>query len=514
MNQKLDVARVFERIFEIYRDQFTLLIPAALAVFVPVAVLSGLIYAGGVTLLGALLVAAIATIATYWFQGMVVEAARDILDGRRDHNVGSLVRSTAPVVGPLVLAAILAGIAVGIGLLLLIVPGLFLLTIWAVLAPVIVIERRSAIEAFGRSRELVRGHGWQVFSVIAVLFVIQLVVGWVIQAVADSVSDTFTGYAVADLLLRMLIAPLTALAAAVLYFELKSLRGEPVLAVGPGGQVEPAAAPGTPPAPRRRRPHSRRPRRPRRRAPNGSTQGSMPASAHSRVSSYSGYGRVNRHSSSAWGGAGGFGEEALCDSPADFVLLRDALFARGADALGVERGVGRLGVVPSVEPGPQALARDLGVELQPPSGLPLDAERLDAGRGTSELHGAGRQRRDVVVPLEQLNRRCERPDHRVGRPSVGDLDLVPPDLGLGRAVRGGARRLCEELAPEAHTEDRLTPRERIADELLLWAQPSVLVLLIQVHRAPEDEQGVGHGRRGRGAGHPGRKVAEHARAGV
>ena len=249
MNAKLDVARVFERIFEIYRDQFTLLIPAALAVFVPVAVLSGLIYAGGVTLLGALLVAAIATIATYWFQGMVVEAARDILDGRRDHDVGSLLRSTAPVIGPLVLAAILAGIAVGIGLLLLIVPGLFLLTIWAVLAPVIVIERRSAIEAFGRSRELVRGHGWQVFGVIVVLFVIQLVVGWVIQAVADSVSDTFAGYAVADLLLRMLIAPLTALAAAVLYFELKALRGEPVLAVGPGGQVEPAAAPSTPPSP-------------------------------------------------------------------------------------------------------------------------------------------------------------------------------------------------------------------------------------------------------------------------
>ena len=41
MNAKLDTARVFERIFEIYRDQFTLLIPAALLVFVPVAIISG-----------------------------------------------------------------------------------------------------------------------------------------------------------------------------------------------------------------------------------------------------------------------------------------------------------------------------------------------------------------------------------------------------------------------------------------------------------------------------------------
>jgi hypothetical protein len=247
MNAKLDTARVFERIFEIYRDQFTLLIPAALVVFVPVAVVSGLIYAGDVGILGALIVAAIGTIATYWFQGMVVEAARDILDGRRDHTVGSLARSVTPVVFPLVIAGILAGIAIGIGLLLLIVPGLFLLTIWAVLAPVIVIERRDVMSAFGRSRELVRGNGWQVFGVIVVLFLLQLVVTGVIQAIANSVADTVVGYSVADLVVRLVVAPLSALAAAVLYFELKALRGEPVLGTGAEGQIAAEPAPAAPP---------------------------------------------------------------------------------------------------------------------------------------------------------------------------------------------------------------------------------------------------------------------------
>jgi hypothetical protein len=249
MRSKLDTARVFERIFEIYRDQFTLLIPAALVVFVPVAIVSGLIYAGDVGILGALIVAAIGTIATYWFQGMVVEAARDILDGRRDHTIGSLMRSAAPVIGPLLLAGILAGFAIGLGLLLLIVPGLYLLTIWAVLAPVIVIERRSALEAFGRSRELVRGHGWQVFGVIVVLFVLQFVVTAVIQSIANSVADSVVGYSVADLLVRLLVAPLSALAAAVLFFELKALRDEPVLDTGAGGQIpaEPAPAAAPPP---------------------------------------------------------------------------------------------------------------------------------------------------------------------------------------------------------------------------------------------------------------------------
>jgi hypothetical protein len=249
MNQKLDVARVFERIFQIYRDQFTLLIPAALLVFVPVAILSGLIYAGDISIFGALLVAAIATIATYWFQGMVVEAAEDILDGRRDHTVGSLVRSVAPVIAPLIVAGILAGIAVGIGLLLLIVPGLFLLTIWAVVAPVVVLERKGAIDAFGRSRELVKGHGWQVFGVIVVLFLLQFIVSAVIQAIANGISDSFAAYALSDLIVRLLVAPLSALAAAVLYFELRGRKE----GAGADAVTAPAATTGTgappPPAP-------------------------------------------------------------------------------------------------------------------------------------------------------------------------------------------------------------------------------------------------------------------------
>jgi hypothetical protein len=227
-------------------------------VFVPVAVLSGIVYGGDIGVLGGLLVAAAATIATYWFQGMVVEAARDILDGRRDHSVGSLVRSATPVIGSLIIAGILAGIAVGIGLILLIVPGLFLLTIWAVIAPVIVIERTGALGSFGRSSELTKGNRWQVFGVIVVLFILQFVVTALIQALADSAADSFAGYAIADLIVRLLIAPLSAIAAAVLYFELTAIRGEPVLATGPdevaaGGAVAPgggpAPTPAEPPAP-------------------------------------------------------------------------------------------------------------------------------------------------------------------------------------------------------------------------------------------------------------------------
>jgi hypothetical protein len=229
MNRKIDTARVFERIFEIYRDQFTLLIPAALVVFVPVAIISGLIYAGGVSLIGALIVAAAATIATYWFQGMVVEAARDILDGRRDHTVGSLVSSVTAVLGPLVVAGILAGIGITIGLVLVIVPGLFLLTIWAVIAPVIVIERARAMESFGRSRELVRGNGWNVFGTIVLGILISIGASIVVSILLVWLPDWLQSF-LGSLVSNGVIAPFVAAAWTLMYFR---LRGEPAAEVAP-----------------------------------------------------------------------------------------------------------------------------------------------------------------------------------------------------------------------------------------------------------------------------------------
>ncbi|MEA2376230.1 MAG: hypothetical protein QOD13_137, partial [Thermoleophilaceae bacterium] len=249
MNAKLDTARVFERIFRIYREQFTLLIPAALVLFLPVAILNGILAtSGGVVI--ALASAAIALIATYWFQGMVVEAVVDILDGRRDHTVGSLFSSASPFIGRLIGAGILATIIVIIGFVLIVVPGLIALTFLALVAPAVVIDRLGVTDALRRSRELVRGNAWRVFGVIVVLFLLQAVIGGILNAIGGSVSDdSFAGYAVADLIARVLIVPLSAIAATVMYVELRRIKGEPLAADTAGTPpAPPAAAAPTPPA--------------------------------------------------------------------------------------------------------------------------------------------------------------------------------------------------------------------------------------------------------------------------
>jgi hypothetical protein len=59
---------------------------------------------------------------------MVVGLVRDVQDGRRDSSVQDLIDAAWPVVLPLIGVGILAGIAIGIGFLLFVIPGLILLT--------------------------------------------------------------------------------------------------------------------------------------------------------------------------------------------------------------------------------------------------------------------------------------------------------------------------------------------------------------------------------------------------
>jgi hypothetical protein len=126
------------------------------------------------------------------------------------------------VLGQLIVVGLLAGIGVVVGFILLIIPGLILITIWSVAAPVVVLERPGAVRALRRSRELVRGNGWQVFGVILVLDILVVILGSAIELLADS-AGSGVGI-VARVIVGILSAPLSALAASVLYFE---LRGAP-----------------------------------------------------------------------------------------------------------------------------------------------------------------------------------------------------------------------------------------------------------------------------------------------
>lgn len=152
---------------------------------------------------------------------------KDVRDGRRDHSIGELMRLVLPVLMPLIGAGLLVAVGAGVGLLLLVAPGLYLFTIWAVTAPVIMVERRGVFDALGRSRQLVRGYGWPVLGVIAVALLIGIVVAILLVIAADAITDGEIVEAVFSTLAATVTAPIEGLVASVLYFRLLELQSEP-----------------------------------------------------------------------------------------------------------------------------------------------------------------------------------------------------------------------------------------------------------------------------------------------
>lgn len=239
MERRLEVGATLSEVFEIYREQAGVLLPVAFWLFLAVAIVNGLTE-GNISLFWIGLVVSLAVGTLY--QGMVVRLVQDIQDGRRDYSVGDLMRSVLPVLGPLLGAGILAGLGIGAGFVLLIVPGLFLLTIWAVIAPVIVIEQRGISDAFGRSRQLVKGYGWPVFWTVIAAYLITIVASFAFVAIAASIADGPLLRIVFSALASTITAPIAALVASVLYFRLLAIKADQSASSASAAAESPPAA--------------------------------------------------------------------------------------------------------------------------------------------------------------------------------------------------------------------------------------------------------------------------------
>jgi hypothetical protein len=201
-----------------YRSHARHLLSIAFVIYLAAAAIEAVL-SGLLGVFGVLLAAIVSIIAAFLLQAALVKAVEDIRDGRVDLTLSETLQAARPAVGRVAIASILAGIAIGIGLILLIAPGLYLLTIWCLLVPVIVLEGADAGAAFERSRQLVRGHGWQVFGTLVLVFLVllatSLVLGLLLAALPQAARDF-----IASIVSGTLVSPFLALVLTLGYFRL------------------------------------------------------------------------------------------------------------------------------------------------------------------------------------------------------------------------------------------------------------------------------------------------------
>ena len=249
----LDFGAAFGRVFDLYGKYAGPLLVWSAVVQVVISLLTAVVLTvilggagiGAVVVSGAA-VAAIGVIATFVLTGAYIIGLDDAEKTGSFPGFGEVLPRVQPRLGALIGTSILAGLGILFGLILLVVPGLILLTWWAVVAPVVMLEDTSGTAALGRSRELVRGHGWTVFGLIFVVGLLTNIASGIIGGIVGAIlggSDSFLGSFGGNFVSGTILAPVSALLAVVMYEAL----------AGGGGQVPPPppAAPTqdvTPPA--------------------------------------------------------------------------------------------------------------------------------------------------------------------------------------------------------------------------------------------------------------------------
>lgn len=225
----MQAGTVIGKAWDMYKAHWRHLIPIAFVVYVLISLLILLLTSLG--WLGAVLGFFVSIAGVFWLQGALVLAVDDVRDGRADLSLSQTLDRVTPHLATLVAAGLLAGIAIAFGFILLIVPGLFLLTIWLLIVPAIMLENCGVSQSFGRSQDLVRGYGWSVFGVIVLTFLIFIGVGLVFGILESALDSAWLSFAL-NVVLQTITAPFLALAWTTTYYELRDLKGaEPTAAV-------------------------------------------------------------------------------------------------------------------------------------------------------------------------------------------------------------------------------------------------------------------------------------------
>ena len=231
MTDRLRPLPLYAEIARTYLKWAPSLLLLAVIVFVPVGLvhtiaihpdISALDLDGVLQILGVLLavmaLAITGLLGEVFYTGAVAISLTHPRDGRPP-SLGEIARMVK--YRRLIAIDLLYGVAVAVGLVLLVAPGVAAFVWFALAAPVVEIEGRGARAAFARSVQLIRGRFWTVFAVLVPIELVGDGIATLAAGIAhDLLGETFLSEWLADVLANLAFTPFYAVAAVLITVNL------------------------------------------------------------------------------------------------------------------------------------------------------------------------------------------------------------------------------------------------------------------------------------------------------
>jgi hypothetical protein len=162
-------------------------------------------------------------------QAALIQGTISDLNGQRS-TLGQTLSVGFAVFLPVLLISIVNWLGIIFGMILLVVPGLMVMTAWAVVIPVRVVERTGFSESFSRSGALTKGSRWKIFGLMLIYLIIAIALGMLATTLAGvglTKANTMVNnipYIILEWITRLVLSLLGAVGVAAIYYELRTVK--------------------------------------------------------------------------------------------------------------------------------------------------------------------------------------------------------------------------------------------------------------------------------------------------
>lgn len=211
---KFTIGEVFNRTFAVLKQNPLIFFGLTLAAVIPGILLSMLVPVVGDIL---------TTVLSLLVEAAIAIAVFQVLRGTKPSFGGSLSRGLSNLVAVFV-AALLTGLGIALGTLLLVIPGIILSCIWVVTIPACAVEQLGAIDSIKRSTELTKGYRMTIFLCLLIFGVGMFATSLLLVLLIGLMPTLIVVWVIVAILLSALLQAVASVMGSIIYYNLRALK--------------------------------------------------------------------------------------------------------------------------------------------------------------------------------------------------------------------------------------------------------------------------------------------------